>query len=45
MTEKYSWVETKTMYIDVTLHAEFSFGIIFDRGLREMDHLKIGVFK
>ena len=31
----------KSTYIDVTLHTEFSFDIIFGRRRREMFHLKI----
>ncbi len=40
MTEKNLWVEVKSTYIDVTLHAEFSFDIIFGRWQREMVHMK-----
>ena len=34
----------KTMGIDVILHAEFIFDIIFDRGRVEIDHLKMRFF-
>ena len=42
--KKYFGVGSKTVGIDVTLHAEFIFDIIFARGRVEIDHPKMRFF-
>ena len=44
MVKKYFRVGSKNAGIDVTLHADSIFDIIFARGCVEVDHLKMSLF-